>query len=75
MGRLFLVEKGITRYSLRIAPINDEEVRLAGCKAYKNKPYPILLTLYGPRKQLEKVATDLMYSVHKDPSRQKVASI
>ena len=46
-----------TRYSSRIAPINDALVRLAGCKAYKNKPYPILLTLYGPRNHLEKVAS------------------
>ena len=51
----------ITTYSLRIAPINDALVRLAGCKAYKNKPYPILLTLYGPRNQLEK--SELLYAV------------
>ena len=36
-----------TRYPLRIAPINDTLVRLAGFKAYENKPYPTLLTLYG----------------------------
>ena len=44
----------ITRYSLRIAPINDALVCLAGCKAYKNKLYRILLTLYDPRNQPEK---------------------
>ena len=27
-----------TRYSVRIAPINDALVRLAGCKADENKP-------------------------------------
>ena len=36
-----------TRYSPRIAPINDTLVSVAGCKADENKPYPILLTLYG----------------------------
>ena len=36
-----------TRYSSRIAPINDTLERLAGCKTYENKPYPISLTLYG----------------------------
>ena len=43
-----LAREGKTRYSLRIAPINDALVRLPGCKAYKNKPYTTLLTLYGP---------------------------
>ena len=43
----------ITRYSSRFAPIIDAIVRLSGCKAYENKPYTIVLTLYGPRKQLE----------------------
>jgi hypothetical protein len=43
-----------TRYSLKIAPINDALVYLAGCKAYANKPYPVLLTLYG---QYSKKAT------------------
>ena len=47
----------ITRYSLRIAPINDALVCLAGCKAYKNKLYRILLTLYDPRNHPEKVAS------------------
>ena len=36
-----------TRYSSRIEPINDALVHLAGCKAYENKLYPTLLTLYG----------------------------
>ena len=34
--------------------INDGLVRLAGCKAYKNKLYTTLLTLYCPRNQPEK---------------------
>ena len=37
----------VTRYSLRIAAINDALVCLASCKAYENKQYPILLALYG----------------------------
>ena len=81
-----------TRYSSRIAPINNALVPWAGYKAYKNKPYPILLALYGPRNQLicsVEIATlnrylvvtqciswtDLICSVHQEPSRQKVASI
>ena len=36
-----------SKYSLRIAPINDAILHLAGCKAYENKPNPILLTFYG----------------------------
>ena len=36
------------------SPINDALLRLAGCKAYENKPYPILLTLYGPISKPEK---------------------
>ena len=43
-------------YSSRTATINDELVHLAGCKAYENKPYPFLLTLYGhySKKPVEK---------------------
>ena len=50
-----------TRYFLRIAPINDVLIRLAGCKAYENKPYPIFLTLYGSKNQTEKVASIWAY--------------
>ena len=32
------ISVSVTRYSSRIAPINDALVRLAGCKAYENKP-------------------------------------
>ena len=32
---------------MRIAPKNDSLVRLASCKAYGNKQYPMWLTLYG----------------------------
>ena len=49
--------KIITRYSSRNAPINDGLVFLEGCKSYENIPYPILLTLYSPSNQLEKVAS------------------
>ena len=46
----------VTRYSSRIAPLNDVLVRLANFKAYENKPYSILMTLYGPTNHQEKVA-------------------
>jgi hypothetical protein len=51
------ISNNLTRYSSRFAPINDAIVPLAGFKANENKPNTILLTFYGPRNQLEKVAS------------------
>ena len=59
----------ITRYSLRIAPINDAQVRLAGRKAYENKRYPILLKVDSNHSLCPSIPklTDLICLVHQDP--------
>ena len=44
----------LTRYSLRIAPINDALVRLTGCKAYKNPTVPNFTDLVWSKKPAEK---------------------
>ena len=67
----------LTRYSSRIAPINDALVCLAGCKAYENKPYPILIRVHSNHSLCPSIHkfTDLICSVHQDPGSQKVASV
>ena len=67
----------ITRYSSRIAPINDMLVRLAGCKAYENKPYSIFITVHSNHSLCPSIPkfTDPICSVYQDPSSQKVASV